>query len=444
MKLWTILLAFLVSSGLGQKARPDAARMNQVALSFANAKQFMGSVLVARGDEPLFDKSYGMANLEWNVPNTSTTKFRIGSLTKQFTAAAILLLEERGKLRTEDPVKKYLPDTPTAWDKLTVFNVLTHTGGIPDFTSFPDYAQKSLTPMSAEQLVAWFKEKPLEFEPGAKFSYSNSDYILLGYLIERLSGETYEKFLQENIFTPLGMKDSGYDSNSAIIERRAAGYSPGPAGLVNAGYVNMTVPYGAGALYSTTHDLVKWEQGLFGGRLLRPESLAKMTTPFKDNYGFGLVIQTTGGFKNVWHNGGIQGFSTSLAYYPDSKITVAVLANFNSSAPDEMLFKLAAVAHGQGVVLTSERKQITLPAGSLSAYAGSYDFGDVKAVVTIEDGHLLWQDEGLPKAELFAESQTKFFLRIIDAQIEFTRDGSGLVTGLILHLPQRDLKAERK
>jgi CubicO group peptidase (beta-lactamase class C family) len=214
--------------------------MDQVALSFANAKQFMGSVLVARGDELLFDKSYGMANLEWSVPNTSTTKFRIGSLTKQFTAAAILLLEERGKLRTEDPVKKYLADAPTAWDRLTLFNVLTHTGGIPDFASFPDYAQKSLAPMSAEQLVAWFKEKPLEFEPGAKFSYSNSDYILLGYLIERLSG---------------------YNSNSAIIERRAAGYSPGPAGLVNAGYVNMTVPYGAGALYSTTHDLLKWEQG---------------------------------------------------------------------------------------------------------------------------------------------------------------------------------------
>jgi CubicO group peptidase (beta-lactamase class C family) len=240
MKLWTILIAFLVSSSLGQEARPDATRMDQVALSFANAKQFMGSVLVARGDELLFDKSYGMANLEWSVPNTSTTKFRIGSLTKQFTAAAILLLEERGKLRTEDPVKKYLADAPTAWDRLTLFNVLTHTGGIPDFASFPDYAQKSLAPMSAEQLVAWFKEKPLEFEPGAKFSYSNSDYILLGYLIERLSG---------------------YNSNSAIIERRAAGYSPGPAGLVNAGYVNMTVPYGAGALYSTTHDLLKWEQG---------------------------------------------------------------------------------------------------------------------------------------------------------------------------------------
>ena len=215
MRFCTLLLALLVGAGLGQKPAPDTARMDQIVLSYANARQFMGSVLVARGDELLFDKSYGMANLEWSVPNTSTTKFRIGSLTKQFTAAAILLLEERGKLRTEDPIKKYMADAPSAWDKVTVFNVLTHTGGIPSFTSFPDYAQKSLSPMTAGQLVDWFKDRPLDFEPGTKFSYSNSDYVLLGYLIEKLSGQTYETFLKQNIFTPLGMTDSGYDSNAA-------------------------------------------------------------------------------------------------------------------------------------------------------------------------------------------------------------------------------------
>jgi CubicO group peptidase (beta-lactamase class C family) len=347
MRFSAILLAFLASSGLGQQAKPDVARMDQVVLAFTNAKQFMGSVLVAREGDLLFDKSYGMANLEWGVPNTPTTKFRIGSLTKQFTAAAIMLLEERGRLRTDDPIKKHLPDAPAAWDKVTIFHVLTHTGGIPSFTSFPDYRQKSLAPMSAEQLVAWFKDRPLEFEPGTKFSYSNSDYVLLAYLIEKLTGETYEKFLQQNIFTPLGMKDSGYDSNTAIIEHRAAGYSPGPAGPVNAGYVNMTVPSGAGALYSTTHDLLKWEQGLFAGKLLTPESLAKMTTPFKNNYGFGLVVRTTDGIKSIWHNGGIQGFNASLAYYPDSRITVAVLSNLNGVAPDAIVFKLGAVANEQ-------------------------------------------------------------------------------------------------
>jgi CubicO group peptidase (beta-lactamase class C family) len=313
MRFLPILLALLVGARLGQNVNPDTARMDQIALSYVNAKQFMGSVLVARGDEVLFDKSYGMANLEWSVPNTPTTKFRIGSITKQFTAASILLLEERGKLKTEDPIKTYMADAPAAWDKITIFNVLTHTGGIPSFTNFPDFPQRSLSPMTPGQLVAWFKEKPLDFEPGTKFSYSNSDYVLLGYLIEKLSGQTYERFLKENIFTPLDMRDSGYDSNAAVIEHRAAGYSPGPAGPVNAGYVNMTIPHGAGALYSTTHDLLKWERGLFGGKLLKPASVAKMTTPFKDNYAFGLVIRNSGGLKNIWHNGGIQGFNASLA-----------------------------------------------------------------------------------------------------------------------------------
>jgi CubicO group peptidase (beta-lactamase class C family) len=520
---------------------PDTARMDQIVQSYVDAKQFMGSVLVARGDALLFNKSYGMANLEWNVPNTPTTKFRIGSITKQFTAAAILLLEERGKLTVEDPVKKYIPDAPEAWDKITLYNVLTHTGGIPNFTDFSDYPQKSLSPMTAEQIVAWFKDKPLDFEPGAKFSYSNSDYALLGYVIEKLSGQTYEKFLQENILTPLGMKDSGYDSNTAIIEHRASGYSRTRTGPVNAGYVNMTVPHGAGGLYSSTLDLLKWEQGLFGGNLLKPESLAKMTTPFKENYAFGLIVQTTDGRKNIWHNGGIQGFNTSLGYYPDSKITVAVLSNLNGNAPDEMLPKLAAVAHGQAVQLSSERKEIKLsretlatyvgtyelqprikmmitlagdqlqgqlsgqvrlplfseaegrfflkvvdaqleflkdpdgkitdvilhqngrdrrahrisdsvlerkeiklPTETLAAYAGNYDAGIAKVAVTFEDGHLMMRFGPQPKAELFPESETSFFLKTVDAQIEFTKDASGAITGLTLHQGPRDVKAERK
>src|SRR5580704_14047117 len=241
------------------------SRMDQIVQSYVANKQFMGSVLVARGDQVLFSKGYGSANLEWQIPDTPSTKFRLGSITKQFTAASILLLEERGKLKVEDPVKKYMADAPAAWDKITIFNLLTHTSGIPNFTSFPDYATTEALPSPAEKTVARFRDKPLDFEPGSKFSYSNSGFVLLGYLIEKISGESYEKFLQENIFMPLGMKDSGYDSNSDVIVRRASGYAPGGRGgpLVNAGFVNMTIPGGAGGLYSTTEDLLKWEQGLF-------------------------------------------------------------------------------------------------------------------------------------------------------------------------------------
>src|SRR5580698_9862694 len=244
--------------------------MEQVVQSYVDSKQFMGAALVARDGKVLLSKGYGFANLEWGVANSPASKFRLGSITKQFTAACILLLEERGKLKVDDPVKKYMTDAPAAWDKVTIFNLLTHTSGIPSFTGFPDYSSTEAVPTTPEKLVARFRDKPLEFQPGEKWNYSNSGYVLLGYLIEKISGESYEKFVQENIFTPLGMKDSGYDSNSTIIPHRASGYSLGPNGPVNAGYINMTVPLSAGGLYSTTDDLLRWEQGLFSGKLLSP------------------------------------------------------------------------------------------------------------------------------------------------------------------------------
>src|SRR3984957_17979708 len=265
-------------------AQDNLPRMEQVVQSYVSDKQFMGSVLVARGETVVLDKGYGFANLEWNIPNTPTTKFRLGSITKQFTAASILLLEERGKLKTDDPVKKYMADAPAAWDKVTIYNLLTHTSGIANFTSFPDYASTETAPTTPEKLVARFRDKPLEFQPGEKWNYSNSGYVLLGYLIEKISGTPYAQFVQENIFAPLEMRDSGYDSSAAIIKHRASGYTPSDKGPVHAGYIDMSIPFSAGSLYSTTHDLLRWEQGLFGGKLLSAASLKKMTTPFKENY----------------------------------------------------------------------------------------------------------------------------------------------------------------
>jgi CubicO group peptidase (beta-lactamase class C family) len=430
---------------LGQNgANPDVARMDKVVQSYVDAKQFMGSVLVARGEDVVFSKSVGSANLEWNIANTPATKFRIGSMTKQFTAASILLLEERGKLKIDDPVKKYLPNAPAVWDKITIFNVLTHSAGIPNFTSFPEYAKLQAFPNTPEQIVATFKDKPLDFEPGSKFSYSNSGYVLLGYLIEKISGESYEKFLRENIFTPLGMKDSGYDSNSAIIERRASGYAPSPAGPVNAEYVHMSVPHGAGALYSTTQDLLKWQLALYDGKVLKPASLAKMTTPFKDDYAFGLIVRTTDGRKQMWHNGGIQGFNSSMAWYPESKTTVVVLANLNGQAADQMLPQLAAVAFGKDVQLTSERKAIKLPREQMASYVGTYQLAPkVKLMMTFDGDQMMTQLSGQQKLQVFPEADGKFFLKVVDAQLEFVKDANGKVTHVILHQNGRDQKAAR-
>ena len=418
--------------------------MEEVVRSYLSEKKFMGSVLVVRGNNVLLNKGYGFANLEWDIPNSPSAKFRLGSITKQFTAASILLLEERGKLKVDDPVKKYMPDAPAAWDKITLFNLLTHSSGIPNFTGFPDYASQEPFATTPEQLVARFRDKPLDFQPGEKMSYSNSGYVLLGYLIEKISGESYEKFVQENIFTRLGMKDSGYDSNSAIILHRAAGYAPGPDGPIHAGFINMTVPLSAGALYSTTEDLLRWEQGLFGGKVLSPSSLQKMTTPFKNDYAFGLQVHMVNGRKLIDHGGGIEGFNTMLAYYPEEKLVVIVLGNLNGLAPQEIASKLAAVVHGEKVVMPSEHKEVTVNPKLFNGYIGRYQLApDFVLTITREDDHLFAQATGQPKFQIFPESDRDYFLKVVDAQITFVTDGNGRARELILHQAGMDQHAKR-
>jgi CubicO group peptidase (beta-lactamase class C family) len=436
------ILLLLASACLAQD---NVSRMEQVVQSYVDSKQFMGAALVARDGKVLLSKGYGFANLEWGVANSPASKFRLGSITKQFTAACILLLEERGKLKVDDPVKKYMTDAPAAWDKVTIFNLLTHTSGIPSFTGFPDYASTEAIATTPEKLVARFRDKPLEFQPGEKWNYSNSGYVLLGYLIEKISQQSYSEFVQENIFTPLGMKDSGYDSNSAIILHRASGYTPSAKGTIHAGYIDMSIPFSAGSLYSTTEDLLRWEQGLMGGKLLSVASLAKMTTPFKNDYAFGLAVHAVNGHKVIEHGGGIEGFNTEIAYYPEDKLTVVVLANLNGGVPETIANALAQVAHGEKVVLPSERKEITVSPAVLGAYVGTYQLTpDFAIVVTFEGGQLMEQATGQPKFPLFAESETKFFLKVVDAEVEFFKNEKGEVTHLILHQGGQDQKGTKK
>jgi CubicO group peptidase (beta-lactamase class C family) len=436
-----LVFVFVASSCFAQ----DAARMEEVVQTYVRARTFMGAVLVARGNDVIFSKGYGSANLEWDIPNTPATKFRLGSITKQFTAAAILLLEERGKLTLEDPIRKHIPDAPAAWDTVTIFNLLTHTSGIPNFTSLPAYKSLKLEDTPVAKTIAAVRDKPLDFAPGEKMSYSNSGYLVLGHVIERVTGGSYEKFVTDNIFTPLGMKDSGYDSNTAIIPRRAGGYMPSAAGPVHAGFVHMSIPHAAGALYSTTEDLLRWEQGLFGGKLISAMSLAKMTTPFKQDYGLGVVVQTAGGRKVVLHGGGIDGFNTFLAYYPDQKVTVAVLANINGQTPTQIATKLADLAHGAVVQLTSERKEVALPVATLARYAGTYQMpSNAELTVTLEGSQLMAQLTGQPAFPIFAESGTLFFYKIVEATLEFQQDAGGAVTAVRLRQGLIDSLAPRK
>jgi len=444
----------------------EARRMDQVVRVFADdaQKSFMGSVLVARGSEVLFAKGYGMANLEWDIPNTPATKFYLASLSKQFTAAAILLLGERGKLRVSDPIKSYLPDAPAAWDGITFHHLLSHTSGIT--TGSPGDRSTRTMPSRPEINVARFRNMPLEFPPGTKFGYSNSGYQLLAHLIEKISGQPFEDFLQVNIFEPLGMKDSGSYTHAAVIPRRASGYARPrdtrnrqelpDSPLENAPFIDFTNGMGAGGLYSTVEDLYRWTQGLFGGKLLSAASLARMTTPVmttpvQNRYAYGLGVGTVEGRRRFSHAGRMPGFDTMLHYYPDSKVTVAVLANIMDPetspavrpALGDIVEWLGALAHGGSVSLPTERKAISLDAATLAGYAGVYESTApttgaagretrLEYTVTLEAGRLYLMGPRLPKSQMHAEAKDRFFLKERDAQIEFTRDETGRVAALRL------------
>jgi CubicO group peptidase (beta-lactamase class C family) len=419
----------------------DTRRMAQIIQDSVAAQHFMGTVLVERNGQIILNNGYGSADLEWNIPNAPDTRFRLGSITKQFTATGILLLEERGKLKVEDPISKYMPDAPAAWKNITFFHLLTHTSGIPSFTSFPDYSTLQSQPVTPEQLVARFRDKPLEFQPGEKWKYSNSGYALLGYLLEKISGEKYCDFLQQNVFTPLAMQDTGCDRNSVVLPRRASGYTPGAHGLDNAGYIDMTVPFSAGELYSTTGDMLRWQQGLFGGKVLTPASLKKMTTPYKENYGFGLEIQTIKGHERISHDGGINGFNTAEAWYPQEKLSIIVLSNVNGNGPDEISDRLASVMHNEPVVLPSERKEVAVPSSTLSRYVGVYQIAPEFALtIALQGDHLVTQGSGQPTVPIFASSSTRFFARVVDAEIEFFSDANGKVDHLVLYQGGREMK----
>ena len=431
--LWIAMVFALVAR---PAAAQDADRIDQVVKHFAGDNRFMGTVLVAKDGAVVFSRAYGFANLEWQIPNTVDTRFRIGSISKQFTAAAVLLLEERGKLQTTDLVKKHLPDAPAAWDGITIHHLLTHTSGIPNLTALPEYESIRTLSTRPDRLVASFSNKPLDFAPGERFNYSNSGYVLLAALVERVAGQPFERFVQENIFDRLVMKHTGSDTFTAIIPRRAAGYSPasGRRGgeLRNAQYIDMTIPIGGGSLYSTTDDLARWAHTLFGGKLLSAESLRKMTRPEKDNYAYGLGIGNVGERRAYTHTGGIEGFNSALWYFPESKTAVVVLGNVNGDAPATIANRVARLAHGDRVILPTERKEITLSRSVLAQYVGVYEVrpGQSFTIALVGDNLRVTNPQGVTFA-MFAESETKFFGRDLDVQFEFSVDAGGKATQLV-------------
>lgn len=396
---------------------------------------FSGTVLIAKDGTPLVSKGYGMANIELGVPNKPESVFRLGSITKQFTGMSIAMLQERGKLSVDDPVCKYFEDCPDAWQPIRISHLLAHNSGIPSYTAFPEFARDTILPTPTGEMYKRVKDKPLDFAPGEKFSYNNSGYFLLGMIIEKVSGKTYEQFLQENIFTPLGMKSTGYDISARIVPNRAAGYKKETGNLVNASYLDMSVPYAAGSLYSTTGDLLKWDQALYSEKLAKNETLdAIFTTGEADSaYRFGWNVGKRFERRAISHGGGIYGFSTSMTRFPEDHVVVIVLSNIEGGPSGPIAGALSAIYFGQKYELPAERKTIELDAKVLEKYTGKYQVGEGTVIsISIEDGKLIGDLAGRNRFILLPETEEKFFSKDINITITFTKGEDGSVTGFLL------------
>lgn len=297
---------------------------------------FSGTILVMQKGEILLNQGYGFANHEWDIPNTPQTKFAIGSMSKAFTALAIMMLQERGELSVQDSICDYLSDCPEAWQPITLHHLLTHTSGIFNFTDLDPQAIGDVNiclEYKPEEVIAYFKDLPLDFEPGSNWSYSNSGYFLLGVVIEKVSTESYETFIQKNILQPLGMADSGYDRSSTIVKQRAKGYSGYSGRLSNADCWDVSLKYAAGGLYSTVGDLYKWDQALYTSPLVSSDTLNTLFTSSDgilgggEAYAYGWFISKRFGHRVIEHAGGVYGFSSQIARFPDDDLTVIVLSN---------------------------------------------------------------------------------------------------------------------
>ena len=375
LKLSVAGVAFTVAASLStvfapvhaqERARSAAAPRTLAAqLDAMLAPQFKAdqpgvTVIVVKNGKTLLRKAYGAADLETKKPLTPGTVLRLGSITKQFTAVAILMLADEGKLALNDPITRFFPDYPTGGKVITVEHLLTHTSGIASFTGKPNYVERMGQDLSVAQMIDSFKNDPLEFEPGTQYRYNNSGYFLLGAIIEKVSGLTYPRFLEQRIFVPLGMKDTAYEGFERSAAPRAKGYSAKGTAFEPAAHLSMSQPYAAGSLVSTVDDLARWDAAITAGKLIKPASWKLAFTPYKLNpekstgYGYGWGVSTFQGVPAIQHGGGINGFSTYALRLPQQKIFVAVLANRDSGGVpvEDLARKAAGLAMGKPLSLT--------------------------------------------------------------------------------------------
>lgn len=408
---------------------------------FVAADLFAGDVLVAKGGEVLLRQGFGLANREWNVPHTAMGKFRLGSLTKQFTATAILQLMERGALALDDDIVRHYPEAPPAWRGITLFHLLTHTSGIPSYTSIPgffqDMAQHDLSP---REIIALTEDEPLEFPPGTQFKYCNGGYVILGQVIERLSQKPYEDYVREKILRPLGLDNTGYEHVATIIPRRVQGYRYGDGRMENAAYLAMSLPYAAGAIYSSVDDLLAWQRALAAAKPIGRAARDLMFADHGHSYGFAWAIQTQFSRRQYVHAGGINGFSVVMSHYPDDDLTVILLANIQAAPVQKIARDLAALYFGAA----EDEREVVLDPALLADYVGAYRLGPEHILrITQEGARLFAETEEHGRQELSARDDHNFVGKLIDWEISFEADGVEQASRVILRQGGKEQSGQR-
>jgi CubicO group peptidase (beta-lactamase class C family) len=439
-----LILFYIVSSALSAIAQSVPQKIDTLLTAFEKQEAFTGSVLVARGGTVLFEKGYGYKNKKENTWNDSNTVFQIGSITKQFTSAIILQLEEKNRLSLQDKLSKYIPDYPNG-DQITIEHLLTHTSGVYNYTNDTAFMRRSaFTPISRDSLIATFKNKPLDFHPGAQFNYSNSGYILLGYIIEKVTGKSYFQVVRENIFRPLHMDHTGFDFSGLVSADKAIGYRPSETGEP-APIVDSSVSFAAGAIYTTLGDLYKWDRALYTGNIISPASLQKAFTPHLAKYGYGWTIDSVHGKRVVEHGGGIPGFVSYIWRVPEDQTCIVVLDNHPSPAgPEQIAREINALLDGKEYRIPHPRTAIHLDTTLLRQYVGEYQLAQgFILTISLENGSLMSQATGQGKAELFAEKENFFFQKVVDVQLEFIKGPDNKVGKLIIHQNGRPVTANK-
>jgi CubicO group peptidase (beta-lactamase class C family) len=426
---------FLKEKGAKETPMPSLENVINGIYNKLDGKKASGvAILVSKDGKVVYKKGFGYADIDGKQLIQPQTKFRIGSVTKQFTAAAILKLQEQGKISVNDKLSQFIPDFPRG-EEVTIHHLLTHTSGIHSYTNRDDFMSKVTSPVSEEELIATIKSDTYDFNPGERWEYNNSAYFLLGHIIGKVSGTSYEKFLQDNFFIPLGMSNTGLYKSSLKLTDEAKGYTKENDKYTLATNWDMSWAGGAGALYSTVEDLNKWNEALFNGKVLSEGSLKAAMTPVLlkngekavPSYGYGVVISNYRGQNIIEHNGGLHGFVSQLARYQDGKVNLVILTNIT---PPEVSLSTNLIAEfllWEKMEVQKSKSIDNSVAEDVTAYVGRYDFQGAVMTISAEENNLFAQLTGQQRFPIFPSAAGEYFWKVVDAKIKFMKNANGEV-----------------